>query len=50
MLAIAEGTAYWKDAAARARQGDLFGARPTLDVPRRPKRRRQTLGCPAPGR
>ena len=48
LLAIAERTDYWKDAAARARQGDLFGARPTLDPPRRPRRRRHVLRRPAP--
>ena len=39
LLAVAESTDFWKDAAARAAQGDLFGARPTLDPPRRPRRR-----------
>jgi hypothetical protein len=50
LLAIAESTDYWNDAAARARQGDLFGARPTLDAPRRPRRQRQMLRRPAPRR
>jgi hypothetical protein len=50
ILATAEGTDYWKDAAARARQGDLFGARTTLDAPRRPRRRRHLRRRPVPGR
>jgi hypothetical protein len=50
LLAIAERTDYWKDAAARARQGDLFGARPTLDPPRRLRRHRRVSRPPAPGR
>jgi hypothetical protein len=50
LIAVAESTDYWKDAAARARQGDLFGARPTLDAPRPPKRHRRVRRQPAPGR
>jgi hypothetical protein len=50
LIAIAERTDYWKDAAARARQGDLFGARVTLDPPRRPRRHRHVLRRPASGR
>jgi hypothetical protein len=50
LIAVAERTDYWKDAAARARQGDLFGARITLDAPRRPKRHRHGLRRPAPRR
>jgi hypothetical protein len=50
LIAAAESTDYWKEAAARARQGDLFGARPTLDAPCRPKRHRRVRRHPAPGR
>ena len=46
LLAVVESTDFWKDAAARAAQGDLFGARPTLDPPRRPRRRCHMLRCP----
>jgi hypothetical protein len=50
LIAVAESTDYWKDAAARARQGDLFGARTTLDAPRRPRRHRRVRHYPAPRR
>ena len=50
MLAVAERTDYWKDLHARAAQGDLFGARPTLDTPTRPRRRRPVVRPSAPRR
>jgi hypothetical protein len=49
-LLAAERTDYWKDAVARAAQGDLFGALVTLDAPARPRRRRGVPPRPAPRR
>jgi hypothetical protein len=52
LISVVESLDYWKDAATRARQGDLFGAKTTLDDPPiRPSRRRRRLRRqPAPRR